>query len=386
MAGGSRIDVDVLVVGSGVVGASCTYHLAAAGLRVANAEALAGPALGSTGRSFNSVRGQWADPMNIQLAWGSICRFRTFEQDHGYDIGYRASGYLFLVPEAAWEAQLRAVELQKNFGVPVEVLDVDQAQRICRFAPDGLGGATFGRADGFVDGHSLTVAFVSMAREAGATFLFRSPVEAIAGAGTDAWHVVAGEHRIGCRYIVNAAGGWSGEMAALAGLEVPVVHSRRNVYSTAPLTNHSEPPMVIDIGTGAYLRSEGPRILFGQARPDELDGLNNEVDWEWMESVLQDIVSRFPWFEEMPLDPKGCWAGTYEITPDHSAIVGPDPKAPTWINACGFSGHGVMQSPEIGRIVAEQITAGAITSVDATPLSLGRFATTKALEHTGLVF
>lgn len=379
-------NVDVLVVGSGVIGASCTYHLAAEGLRVANAEALAGPALGSTGRSFNSVRGQWADPMNIQLAWQSIRRFQTFEADHGYDIGYRASGYLFLVPQDLWRTQLAAVDLQRSFGVPVEVLDLDEAQHICRFDPEGLGGATFGPADGFVDGHALASAFVGMARERGATFLFRSPVTSIESSGGGGWEVVAGEHRVTCGHVVNAAGGWSGELAALAGLEVPIVHSRRNVYSTAPLREPLHLAMTIDIGTGAYMRSDGPRILFGQARPDESDGYNVDVDWEWMEPCLTNVVARFPWFEDMPLDPTGCWAGTYEVTPDSTGIVGPHPEAPAWINACGFSGHGVMQSPEIGRIVAEHVTTGSITSVDASPLSIERFASSDLPEHIGMVF
>jgi sarcosine oxidase, subunit beta len=383
---GSNVEVDVVVVGSGVIGASCTYHLAAEGVRVANVEALAGPALGSTGRSFNSVRGQWADAMNIQLAWQSIRRFQTFEEDHGYDIGYRSSGYLFLIPETRWQAQLAAVELQKSFGVDVEVLDLDEAQRFCRFDPMGLGGATYGPSDGFVDGHALANAFVGMARDRGAKFFFRSPVASVRTTAQGDWQIVAGEHRLSCGYVVNAAGGWSGELAALAGLEVPIVHSRRNVYATAPLKEQHRLPLIIDVSSGAYLRSDGPRILFGQARPDEVDGFNIEVDWEWMESCLANLVGRFQWFDELPIDSKACWAGTYEVTPDHTAIVGPHPDAPTWIDACGFSGHGVMQSPEIGRIVAEQITTGSISSVDASPLSIERFRDVDAPAHIEMVF
>jgi sarcosine oxidase subunit beta len=124
----------------------------------------------------------------------------------------------------------------------------------------------------------------------------------------------------------------------------------------------------------------------GAARPDQAAGYRTDVDWEWMESVLALAAPRFPWLAEVPLDRSGCWAGTYELTPDHSGILGPDPAAPTWVNACGFSGHGLMQAPEIGRLVAEQITQGAITSVDAGDLRLDRFATLSTPSALGLVF
>jgi len=116
---GSDISTDVIVVGAGVVGAGCAYHLARAGLQVTVVESFDGPAQGSTGRSFASIRAQWADPLNIELSWRSICQFRSFVSDHGIDVGYRPSGYLLLVPDAAWEAQLTAVDLQREHGVPV---------------------------------------------------------------------------------------------------------------------------------------------------------------------------------------------------------------------------------------------------------------------------
>jgi sarcosine oxidase subunit beta len=132
--------------------------------------------------------------------------------------------------------------------------------------------------------------------------------------------------------------------------------------------------MTIDLGTGVFVRSEGSRLLFGLARPDQEDGYDTRVDWPWMESVLATAVDRFPWLADLPLDRAGCWAGTYEVTPDHDGILGSDPTAPSWVNACGFSGHGLMQAPEIGRLVAEQIVTGTITGVDVTALRLERFA------------
>lgn len=380
----SDLKTDVVVVGAGVVGASSAYRLARAGLHVVVVDAFDGPAEGSTGRSFASVRAQWADALNIELSWRSIQAYRSFPEGHGMDVGYRPSGYLFLVPDTAWEGQLAAVDLQHRHGVPVDVLDLAAAQQITSFAPRGLAGATWGPADGVVDPHLATSAYLHLARSAGAQVLFRHRVTEVRA--DDTWTITAGERRIRAQYVVNAAGGWAGEVAALAGLTVPVVHSRRNIYSTAPGAVATQVPMTIDLGTGVFVRTEGSRLLFGAARPDQADGYDVSVDWPWMESALEQAVIRFPWLAELPLDRSGCWAGTYENTPDHHGILGEDPAAPGWVNACGFSGHGLMQAPEIGRLVAEQITDRAITSVDAGALRLERFAASTAGHRVGLVF
>jgi sarcosine oxidase subunit beta len=144
--------------------------------------------------------------------------------------------------------------------------------------------------------------------------------------------------------------------------------------------------MTVDIETGVYLRSDGPRLLFGASRPDEVDGYNLSLDWPWMESVIEMALGRFPWLSEIPLDRTGAWAGTYENSPDHRAILGADPGAATWVNACGLSGHGVMQAPELGRLVAEQVADGAITSLDVSDLRLSRFAGGKRISALGMVF
>ncbi|MEP6813973.1 MAG: FAD-dependent oxidoreductase, partial [Marmoricola sp.] len=295
-------------------------------------------------------------------------------------------GYLLLVSEQLWAAQLEAVELQRAHGVPVDVLSFDTAQQITPFDVAGLGGVTWGPADGVVDPHLVSSAWVDLARAHGATVLFRSPVSALEPTGDGSWTVRAGEHTIRTQFVVNAAGGWAGEVAALAGLNVPVVHSRRNVYSSAPGAMAKPLPMTVDFSSGVYLRSEGPRLLIGGAKPDELDGYDTDVDWAWQEPLLELGVRRFPWLADVPLDRSGCWAGTYENSPDHHGILGPIPAAPSWINACGFSGHGLMQAPEVGRLVAEQVTTGSMTSVDVSALRIERFAETDLGQQVELVF
>jgi sarcosine oxidase subunit beta len=127
-------------------------------------------------------------------------------------------------------------------------------------------------------------------------------------------------------------------------------------------------------------------LLFGAANPAQPDGYRTDVDWPWMESVLARGVDRFPWLAELPLDRAACWAGTYENTPDLHGILGAHPAAPSWVNACGFSGHGLMQGPQIGRLVAEEIVDGGAHSHDIAPLRLERFADTTRAAAVELVF
>ena len=368
-----ELSADVIVVGAGAVGASTAYHLARRGKSVVVVDSFGGPAEGSTGRSFASIRAQWADSLNIEMSWRSIREYRDFPTAHGIDVGYRPSGYLFLVPQSAWAAHLDAVDLQRAHGVPVDVLDPHDAQRHTAFDIDGIAGATWGPADGVVDPHLATSAYLQLARERGTTTLFRHRVKEVARVQGGGWLLTARDRTISAEHVVNAAGGWAGELAGLAGLSAPVVHSRRNIYATAQGALDVAVPMTIDLATGVYVRSEGRRLLFGAARPDQADGYDTSVDWPWMETVLERAVRRFSWLADLPLDRAGCWAGTYENTPDHHGILGEDPAGPGWVNACGFSGHGLMQAPEIGRLVAEQVVDGKISSVDATALHLGRF-------------
>lgn len=368
-------DVDVVVIGAGIIGASSAYHLCADGHSVALLEARSGYAEGSSGRSFASVRSQWADDLSVDLSWNSIKAYQRFEEQHGIDVGYRPSGYLLLFAEDVWAQQLEAVALQRRHGVPVDVLDVADAQRLTPFAADGIMGATYGRADGRIDPHIATGAYLDLARAGGAAVHFAAPVSQIETTADGTWVVRTARETLRAKHVVNAAGGWSSETAALAGITAPVVHSKRNVYASAAGAVDRPVPMTCDMATGVFMRSDGDRLLFGMSRPGQSDGYDTRVDWDWLEGLLHIASERFPWLADLPLDSKACWAGTYENTPDAKPLLGPEPSAPGWIHACGFSGHGVMQAPEVGRLVAEQVSHGEITSLDLTPVRPERFAT-----------
>jgi len=377
------VDVDVVVVGAGIIGATCAAELAGAGQRVAVLEREQAPAMGSTGRSAAGVRVQFVEPTNVALSLASIEAYRTFPERHGVDVGYRPVGYLLLVPEGDWAGHLGGVEVQQTMGAPVEVLEIGEARR--RFVdldPSGLAGATFGPIDGVVDPHMVTQAYLALARERGASVHVRHEVVEVARSGADWLLTVAapgvdpgsGPPVIRAGAVVNAAGCWSGALGRLAGLEVPVTPSRRTIWMTAPRPARATSPLVVDLGSGVYFRSEGQRLLFGRSNPAEVPGFTTGIDWDFLEPTYEAAAARFPWFADEALDQAACWFGYYEMTPDHNAVLGANPQAAGWYDACGFSGHGVQHAPAVGRAIREELVDGRSHTIDIDPLRLSRFA------------
>ena len=360
---------DVAVIGAGIVGCASAWRLAEAGLKVALIERESAPAMGSTGRSAAGIRLQFSDATNIALSAASLAEYRQLPQS-----GYRPIGYLLLVPEAQWPEHLAAVELQRRHGAPVQVLSPEESNRIVPADTSGLAGATWCATDGVLDPHGICLHYAARARERGAQAIYRAQVTAIR-CESALWTIEAGDQTIRARQVINAAGAWAGEIAALAGLRVPVDAARRIVFASAelpPSISRAQPyPLTVDLGTGFYFRSEGRRLIFGQSNPEDR-GFSEGIDWNWLDTVTESALDRFPWFEQVSLDRRASWWGYYEDTPDHNAIVGRDPAQPGWINACGFSGHGVQQAAAVGRLVA-QIATGEPPFIDIGALALARF-------------
>jgi sarcosine oxidase, subunit beta len=316
---------------------------------------------------------QFTTEANVRLSMHSLPFYRAFAARFGMDIGYRPIGYLLLAPEDRWGRHLESVALQRRLGAPVEVLSPQEAQRYVPFSQDGLAGATYGPWDGVIDPHMITQAWLDLARADGVTVRFRSRVVDIDAAPSGRWKVMTSGGAVGCTHLVNAAGAWSGEVAGLAGLDVPVGPKRIQIFLSAPIDDPRTYPLTIDLATGAYLRSEGDRVLIGLDNLEQEFGFTEGLDWDWMEHVLMTGVDRFPWWAELGIDRKGSWWGYYEVSPDHSPIIGEHPGASGWIDACGFSGHGIMHAPGTGLAVSEIIADGASRTLDVSAFRHDRF-------------
>ena len=381
-----KVKSDVLIIGAGIMGASCAFRLSERGLTVIVLEAQTSPATGSTGRSVAGVRVQYTEEVNARISWESIQEYQHFQELYGEDAGYRSIGYLFLVPPERWSEHLQSVQLQERIGAPVRVLSVEDAQNLIAFDTTGIAGTTHGPADGVVDPHSVTFAYLKLAKEKGASLYLETPLTGAKRLG-NVWQVETPKGLFEAEYLINAAGSWAGEVAKRASLEVevPVQPVRRVVYATAPTSWPHVYPLTIDLASGFYLRSEGQRILFGRSNPDEPPGFSEGMDWDWFEPTISVGLERFPWLEETRLDSRACWWGYYEVTPDHNPILGRLPTVENWVNVAGFSGHGVQQAPAIGRLIAEEVVLGKAQSINIDPLRITRFSTGQQSRERNIV-
>jgi sarcosine oxidase subunit beta len=191
---------------------------------------------------------------------------------------------------------------------------------------------------------------------------------------------------VATRSVVNAAGPWAASVAGLAGVDLPVRPLRRQIVKTEPFEQLSARlPMIIDMSSGFHFRPEGNAFLLAWADPDESYGFRTDFDFGFVEKILTRAVRRVPAFAEAEVNPRRCWAGMYEMTPDHHAVIGRAPGVEGFYLANGFSGHGVMHSPATGKIVSELVLGSQPSFEDAITLRPERFEEGNLLEETALL-
>jgi len=366
---------DVVIVGGGVMGVSTAYHLAQAGRRdlvVLEREPLLGQ--GATGRCAGGVRYQFATEVNIRLSLHSLPMLERFRDETGVDPQYRPCGYLFVLTDERDAAAFRRnVELQRSLGVATEWLAGDEVRRrlpTMRF-DDALAG-TFHARDGLADPHSVVQGYAARARDLGARIVTGCAVTGIALTGGRVSAVETTGGRIACREIVVAAGPWMGQVAALAGVEVPIQPVRRQMVTTTPIPDlPPDFPFVIDFARSLYFHREGDGILTGMSNPNQPPGFDQSIDPDWEAEALEAAARRMPVLERAGR--RAGWAGLYEVSPDAHPIFGPTPVEGLWVVG-GFSGHGFMHGPIAGRLMSEFLTVGRAVTVDVSMLDLARFA------------
>jgi len=400
---------DVVIIGSGIVGSSVAYHLAQAGCtNVLVLEREAHQGKGSTGKSMGGVRAQFATPVNIQMSKYSIDFFSKFDEVVGHPGDYRAHGYLFCATNEKHLAYLKANKERQN-ALGVTNVEWVAAEDIVKMVPqlrvDDIFGGTFCPTDGFVDPHSVMMGFMLNAREKGVRLWLDTQVTGIdvecgdlsplskaltsqrtPNASSRITGVQTSRGFISTRVVVNAAGAWAAEIAKMAGAELPVEPLRRQLVPTEPFAELPQRfPMVIDMSTGFHFRREGKGILLAWNDPQETPGFKTEFDTSFIEKILTHAASRVPVLAEAEVNPRRAWAGLYEMTPDHHAIIGPAPNVEGLFFVNGFSGHGVMHSPASGRVTADLVLQGHSDLIDASQLSVNRFAEGRSLHETAVL-
>ena len=377
---------DVVIVGGGAIGSSIAYHLVSApdfSGSVAVVERDPTYARASSALSASSIRQQFSTPLNIHLSRFGIDFLRRAPELLGVDLGLREPGYLFLASPAG-EAVLRANHaVQRGEGCAVELFQAAAlAARFPWLSTDGIALASLGTAnEGWFDGPALMQAFRRRARERGAVYLADEVVELAADALT-----LRSGSRLRAGTVVLAAGAWSGELAATAGIALPVEPRRRSVFVVDVRDPPGLTPLTID-PSGVWFRPEGRFYLAGTTPAEGNDpaGAPLEVQHaEWDDMVWPALAARVPAFEAAKV--VNAWAGYYEYdTFDQNGIVGRHPATENLVFATGFSGHGMQQSPAVGRAVAELIVQGSYRTIDLSPFGYERISAGRPIRELAVV-
>ncbi|MBL8691561.1 MAG: FAD-binding oxidoreductase [Rhodospirillaceae bacterium] len=387
----------VAIVGGGGVGSSIAYHLTARpDFRGSVVVIERDPtyARASTALSAGGVRQQFSTRENIQLSlYGAhfirdIGRLLEVDGDRP-NINFIEGGYLFLATPSGVPVLEANHALQKSEGADNTLLDAHALkQRFPWITIDGLALGSLGLSmEGWFDPYGLLQALKRKARSQGVRYV-TDEVVGIERSGDELTAVtLASGERIEAKWIVNAAGPHAGKLAAMAGLDLPVVPKKRFVY-VFDCREDLKPrvPLLID-PSGVWVRPEGPGYIGGISPPEDQDPDCEDLELSydlWEEVVWPTLAERIPAFEAIKL--QRAWAGHYDYnTLDQNGIIGAHPDVPNFLLANGFSGHGIQQAPATGRAIAELICDGKFTTIDLTRFGYERIRENRPLTELNVV-
>ena len=364
---------DVVIIGGGIIGLSIAYHLALkkAGRIVLFEKGQLGE--GSTSRCVGGIRTQFSTEINIRFSLESLKTFEQFEEEFGINPEFKRIGYLFLATtESEMEVFKENVSLQKEFNIPVELLNSDEIMaRWPYLRMDDILGGTFCPRDGYAGPSEVLSGFATGARKAGVKISEGIEVEEILLRKGKITGIKTKEQEVSTPVVVNAGGPYAALIGERVGIKIPVKPLRRQIFITAPFHLSDRPiPLTIDFYRGWYFRQEVDGLLLsGPLDPEPSFNLN--IDYEAMAETSENAIYRVPDLEKARIA-RG-WAGLYEISPDHHAILGKVPELEGFILANGFSGHGFQHSPAVGKVIAELIVEGRANTIDISSLSIERF-------------
>ena len=364
---------EVVIVGGGVMGTSIAFHLAEAGVERILLLEKAELGSGSTSKAAGGVRANFSDELNIALGIRSLAAFEAFAERPGQEIDLHQVGYLFLLSTAEQVAGFEeSTRLQNAAGGPTRMISVDEAVQLAPLiSPDGLVGACFSPDAGHCTPESVVLGYATAARRLGARLVTGCEVTAIDAVGNRIRGVHTSKGFVETSTVICAAGAWSAGVGALAGVELPVTPLRRQIVVTSEVPGLPDDlPMTIDFDSTYYFHREGPGLLVGMSDPLEEPGFHLERSDAWLPRLTEAMERRTPSLLDVGLT--SGWAGLYEITPDHNALIGEAEDLDQFLYATGFSGHGFLQGPAVGEVIRD-LYLGRTPFVDVTPLHARRF-------------
>jgi FAD-dependent oxidoreductase domain-containing protein 1 len=388
---------DVVIVGGAIIGSSVATFLAGRpdfDGRILVVERDTTFRTSSTTLSAASIRMQFSTPLNVQISQFGVEFLKSLDRYLAVagevpEIDLVENGYLFLATDAGRATLEHNHAVQRELGVPVELLTAAELKaRFDWLETDDLAAGSLGLAgEGWFDAYALLQGFRRKARSLGVEERVGEVVEVLMDGDQASGVRLADGSEIEASWIVNAAGPRAAEVATMAGIELPVRPRKRIIYHLESPVSLGDAPLTID-PTGVYFRPEGLAYVGGwsprdgEPDPDTLDLVADRAPFESL--VWPAMAHRVPAFDQLRL--LDAWAGHYEVnTLDHNAIVGRHPRLTNFILANGFSGHGLQQAPAVGRGLAEWVATGRYETLDLSPLGYERIERNEPIRELSVI-
>lgn len=378
----------IVIIGGGIVGMASAYELAHREVDVVVLER-SNIGAGNTERSAGGIRTQFASEENVTLAKESIDTWGRFEAEFGEDIDFRRTGYLFVTSTEETAKQFRQnVETQRALGVDNEFLEPAEAKAVCPgLRTDAITGGAYSPTDGLADPHLALQAYANAAREAGVDIRLHTAVTALEDTAQREMTVATNDEPLEADFVVNAAGVWGGKIAEMAGLELPVTPERLGLAVVDPEVPVAESvPMTLNPNYDCYFHPErdgrafvggGPELLREDSGSDP-DAFSTALDMAFATEAVERAGEYTTYFGPESRIQDG-WTGAICSTPDHDPII--EETIPGFVNVIGFSGHGFMLAPAVGKLVADLVVDGDTALVDISAYASDRFTDDDADGH-----
>lgn len=389
---------DVVIIGGAIMGSSTAWWLTELGFpgRVLVIERDPSYEKAATALSFSCIRQQFSTELNIRISqfgaeFVQSLRARMGGDDRVPELKIQNFGYLYLADSEDFARVLRANQaVQAAAGAGTRLLSKDQIAAEFPFmtVDDLVLGSLNTRDEGYFDGYTVFDWFRRKARERGVEYL----ADEVAGLDVSGARVtgvrLASGRRVGCGMVVNAAGTRGAKVAAMAGIAIPIEPRKRfNWVLQAERPLDRPLPLTID-PTGAFVREVGGGTYMagGHAELDpavDFDDFTMDPDL-WLDHIWPAIATRIPAFEAVKVVNE--WAGQYDYNLlDQNAITGPHPVLTNFLFLNGFSGHGLQQSPAMGRATAEWILHGDYRALDLRPFHYDRVAAGRPMVEAAVI-
>ncbi|HAA47403.1 MAG TPA: FAD-dependent oxidoreductase [Synergistaceae bacterium] len=347
---------NAVIIGGGIQGCSIAYNLAKFGLRDVVVLEKGTVCSGSTGRCGAGIRAQWGTEMNCRFGLACVEKFEQLHEELGMDCGLNQGGYLLVAyQESEFEQLKKNMKLQNSLGIDTRVVSYDEAREICPgLSADDAVGFTYHARDGHADPFLTTYAYQEAAKRLGVVFHKFTECTDVKTLNGKVVGVSTNRGDIDTPVVVNAAGGYSQQVAKMAGVDLPIFSERHEIIITEPVEPGVCPPMLMSFSGNYYIQQRPHGSIIGGCSPeDHPEDYENGNSWDFLEKMSQTITKLLP--RTKGIRAVRQWSGLYNMTPDRQPVMCEADNVKGFYLSVGYSGHGFMFGPVSGELLAQKI-------------------------------